>query len=111
MLLVARHAIRRAHRAGVELAAVAVVVAHLDRFVETAPLAPVEHSADFLCRVARLETEQCAIVLPRRTHDLPRIEQPFGVEYILDFLERARELGTEKRCDPLRAHETVPVLP
>ena len=30
VLLVARHAIRRAHRARVELAAVAVVVAHLD---------------------------------------------------------------------------------
>ena len=34
--LVARHAVRRAHRAGVELAAVAVVVAHLDGGGETA---------------------------------------------------------------------------
>src|SRR5687768_8843283 len=39
MLLVARHSIRRTHRAGVELAAVAVVVAHLDGFIEAAPLA------------------------------------------------------------------------
>src|SRR5256885_12815204 len=43
MDLVARRAIRRAHRAGVELAAMTVVVAHLDGLVEAAPLAPVEH--------------------------------------------------------------------
>src|SRR5207248_6825599 len=43
MDLVARGAVGRAHRAGVELAAVAVVVAHLDGLVVAAPLAPVEH--------------------------------------------------------------------
>ena len=36
VLLVARDAIARAHRAGVELAAMAVVVAHLDRLAEAA---------------------------------------------------------------------------
>ena len=36
VLLVARRAVARAHRAGVELAAVAVVVAHLDRLGEAA---------------------------------------------------------------------------
>ena len=36
VLLVARDAVARAHRAGVELAAVAVVVAHLDRLGQAA---------------------------------------------------------------------------
>jgi hypothetical protein len=65
VLLVARHAIRRAHRAGVELAAVAVVVAHLHRGREAAAailgpdlvLGPIEREHERQRAVARLEAE------------------------------------------------------
>src|SRR5690606_7405177 len=63
--LVARHAIRRAHRTGVELPAVPVVVAHLDRRGEAARrvaaldvvLGPVEPRVEPERRVARLVAE------------------------------------------------------
>ena len=56
MLLVARHAIRRAHRAGVELAAVAVVVAHLDGLGEAAP-----HSLPSSCSDQSSAATSCAV--------------------------------------------------
>src|SRR4029077_16353259 len=56
--LIARRAIRRAHRARVELAAVAVVVAHLDGLVEAAPLAPVEHGWGHLRAIAGLVAKE-----------------------------------------------------
>ena len=88
----------------------AVVVAHLDGLVETAPLAPVEHGVELLRRVARLEAKERAIVLLRRPHDLAGIHEALRIEEILDLLESARELRAEERRDPFRAHEPVAVL-
>src|SRR5262249_58801378 len=73
VLLLARGAVRGAHRAGVELAAMPVVVAHLHRFIESAPLAPVERSGDTNGPVARLVAEDRAVVLLRGPHDLAGI--------------------------------------
>jgi hypothetical protein len=80
MLFVAGDAIRRAHRARVELAAVAVVVAHLDRLVVSAPVRPVERRAGHVRGVARLEAKQRRIVHLRRIDDLARVEQSLRVE-------------------------------
>src|SRR5213596_841483 len=116
--LVAGRAERRAHRTGVELAAVTVVVAHLDRRRETlarrarsVPLAPVEHGIQALGRIPRLEAEQRPFVLLRRPHDLSRVQEALGIEEVLDLFERAHKPFTDDGRYPLRAHQTVAVLP
>src|SRR3970282_960375 len=99
--------------AGVELAAVAVVVAHLHRLGKTAPalrrvgfvFRPVEHGLEGNRAVARRVAEQRAVVLLRGPHDLAGIEQSFRVEELLDLAERARQLRAEKGLDALRAAE------
>ena len=118
MLLLAGGAERRAHGAGVELAAMPVVVAHLDRLGEAVPamlrvalvFGPVEHGVDFLRRIVRLVAEQRAVVHFRGAHDFARVEQPPRVEEVLDFLERARDARPEHRRDPFRAHQPVAVF-
>ena len=80
MDLVARRAIRRAHRAGVELAAMTVVVAHLDGLVEAAPFAPVENRRRHVRSIVRLVSKERGIVHLRRLDDLPRIHQTARVE-------------------------------
>ena len=57
MLLVTSRPIARTHGACVELAASAVVVAHLDGTCKAAAVFPVEHGVDFLRGVFRLETK------------------------------------------------------
>src|SRR3954470_22447385 len=108
--LVARRAIRRAHGPGVELAAVAVVVAHLDGLVETAPLAPVENGARHLAAVTRLVAKERCIVPARRVGDLPRIHRPARTEPRLDLGEGPGEARAEEWRDPLGAHQPIAVL-
>src|SRR4029077_6913874 len=85
--LLARDAIARAHHAAGRGAAGAVVVAHLDRALETAALAgigrPLEPRGHFLRRVARRVAEIAAVVELRRAHDLAGIEQPVRIETVL----------------------------
>jgi hypothetical protein len=106
----ARGAIARAHGAGVELAAVAIVVAHLDGAGEPAPLAPVERRRRGLRRVAGAIAEERAVVLARRVHDLARVHQALRVEPALDLREARREARPEERRDPFGAHQAVAVL-
>src|SRR5207245_3001245 len=110
MDLVARGAIRRAHRARVELAAVAVVVAHLDGLVEAAPLAPVENRARHVGAVAWLVAKERSVVHARRIDDLAGIHQPARVEPRLDLAERAGQPWAKEGRDPFRAHQPVAVL-
>src|SRR5690242_6311150 len=89
--LVARDAVARTHRAGVELAAMAVVVAHLDglgeamrgiaagsRWTECArawivlhvPRRPVERRREFERLIARREAEESCVIHSRWMNDL-----------------------------------------
>ncbi len=116
--LVARHAVRRAHGACIELAAVAVVVAHLDGGREASAavrladlvLRPVERRRERRGAVVGLEAEQRAVVHLRRRDDLAGIHQALRVEGAFDLAERAHEPAPKHRLDPLRAHEPVAVL-
>ena len=111
MLLVQRRAVRGAHRAGVELAAVAVVVAHLDRLVEAAPLAPVERR----CSGARSRspagsgTALRSSIFDGRTI-FPGFIRPRGSSQDLISPSARGEARAEERRDPLRAHQAVAVL-
>ena len=110
MDLVARDAIGRAHGARVELAAMAVVVAHLHRAAEAAPVRPVERGVERRGRVAGRVAEQAAVVHARGPHDLARIEPVVRIEQILDLAERVGQARTQDRLDPFRAHQSVAVL-
>ncbi len=136
MLLVARDAKARAHRSGVELAAVAVVVAHLDGLGEAAgrvaaaagcrdllgarivlhvPRRPVERGNERDRPVRRgccggREAEQRAVVHLRRIDDLAGVEQAFGVERVLDRAKRVVERRAELPRDPFAAAQAVAVL-
>ena len=110
VLLVHRHPVRRTHHAGIRLPAGAVVVAHLDRTVEAAPLRPVEPGLDRQRRIARLVAEQLAVVHALGADDLARVEQAAGVEGVLDLLERGGEPRAEHRLVELAAHDAVAVL-
>src|SRR5215467_8599643 len=74
--LVAGDAVARAHDAARKRAAGAVVVAHLDRTLETMAGAgiggPVEMRANVLGAIGRGVAEEAAIVEVRRAHDLAR---------------------------------------
>ena len=118
MLLVARHAVGRAHGAGIELAAVAVVVAHLDGRRETAAavlgadlvLRPVEPRVQGGRLVVGFEPEQAAVVHLRRGDDLAGIHEALRIERLLDLAEGARQPRAVHGLDPFGAHETVAVL-
>ena len=75
VLLVEGGAVGGAHHARVGLAAGAVVVAHLDRAGEAAPLRPVERPGALFRRVARRVAEERAVVHLRRPHDLAGIDR------------------------------------
>ena len=89
--LVAGNTIRRTHAACVELAAVPVVVAHLHRAGEAAPLAPVQGSLDADRHVARSEAEQTAVIHLRRPHDLAGIHQALRIEQSFHLAQGACE--------------------
>src|SRR5262245_38264933 len=107
---VLRRAVGGAHRAGIELAAVAVVVAHLHRLVVTAPFAPIQGWTRSNSLVSRLEAEQRLVVHARGIDDLAWVHQAARVEPGLDLGQRRGEARTEERRDPLRAHQPVAVL-
>ncbi len=117
--LVARHAVRRAHRARIELAAMAVVVAHLHRGGEAAAavlgadfvLGPVEPRGERRRAVVGLETEQrlrSSIFVAATI--LPGFIEPLRIERALDLGERSSQARAVDRLDPLGAHEPVAVL-
>src|SRR4051794_33675827 len=101
MLLVTRSAITRAHRPGIELAAMAVVVAHLDGLAEAlrriaaaaggregvgdgigvhVPLRPVERRVDRQRAIPRWIAEERGVVHARGAHDLARVHETVGIE-------------------------------
>ena len=131
VLLVARDAIARAHRAGVELAAVAVVVAHLDRLGQAAarvaaaarrggrlgerivlhvPRRPVEHRLQRNRPVARRDSGTGSVVHLRRIDDPVRGEQADRIEPLLDGAEGGVDAGAELPGDPFAAAQAVAVL-
>jgi hypothetical protein len=110
VLFVARGPVGRAHHAHICLAAGAVVVAHLDRTAKSAPLRPVEHGVDRRHAITRGIAKQFAIVHARRAHDLARVEQPGGVEAILDLLEGAQHARAEHALVKFRARQPVAML-
>ncbi|KWT97635.1 hypothetical protein APY03_1331 [Variovorax sp. WDL1] len=136
VLLVARDAVAGAHGAGVELAAVAVVVAHLDGLGEAAgdvaagagrggllghriglhvPGGPVEHGGDgdALVRPRRGgggEAEEGAVVHLRRVDDLAGVEEADRVQLVLDGAEGLVDRRAELPLDPLAAAQAVAVL-
>src|SRR5262245_3161845 len=93
--LIARDAIARAHDTAGKHAARAVVVAHLDRALETVAGAgiggPVEMRAHLLRPIVGGVAEEGAIVEFRRAHDLPGIVKARRVEPILDLCEGGDE--------------------
>ena len=62
MLLVTGGAKRRTHGAGINLAAVAVVVAHFHRRRKAAPCRPVERGVHWLRLIARLVAKKTSII-------------------------------------------------
>ena len=112
--LLARHAIGRAHHAAVGFAAGAVVVAHLDRALETAARArigrPVERGLHLLRAILRPVAELAAVIEFRRAHDLARIEQALRIEPVLHLLERLHQPLAEHELVEFRAHDAVAVL-
>ncbi len=131
VLLVARCAVARAHRSRVELAAVPVVVAHLDGLREALgrvaagsgrrqrstccivlyiPRRPVEPRGHRLDAIAGRKPEQRRIVHLRSADDLARIHEARGIEEILDLLERVGKTRAELPAHPFGAHEAVAVL-
>ncbi len=113
--LVAGGAVGRAHRAGIEAAAGAVVVAHLDRAQHAAgrarPGRPVELWREPGCRgiVWRI-AQQRAVIHARRPDDAARVQQPRGIERVLDRLERRGDARSEHGGMELAARDAVAVL-
>ncbi len=102
-----RRAIARAHGPGVELAAMAVVVAHLHRAGQAAPGAPVEGGGGRCGAIVRPVAEERTVVLARRIHDLAGVHVAARIEPRLDLGQRRGEARPEERRDPLRAHQAV----
>ncbi len=113
--LVARHAIRRAHHAGIEGAAGAVVVAHLDRAEHAAErpgmVRPVELRREVGDRrVAPVVAEQRAVIHARRTHDAARVQHVVRIERVLHGFERTHDARAEHRFVEFAARQAVAVF-
>ncbi len=121
----------RTHRAGIELAAVPVVVAHLDGLRQSAcgiaagprgagalghrvglhvPAGPVQPGRQRCHGIARLVPEQAGIVHSRRPHDLAGIHQVVGIEEVLDLFETAGQALAELPGHPFAADQAIAVL-
>ena len=128
MLFVPCHAVARAHRARIEFAAVAVVVAHLHglgkalgriatgagraglfghRIVLHVPRAPVECGLDGDDLVRGRKTHQLRVVHFWRVDDALRAEQIQRVEVTFDLCKRIVDFGAELPADPLAPAQTV----
>ena len=114
ILLVARGAIGRAHHAALELATGAVVVAHLDRTLETAagarPGRPVQFGLQAVDAIARRIAEQRTVVHFRRIDDLAGIEDVAGIEAPLHFGKVTDDALAEHLRVEFRTHKPVAVL-
>jgi hypothetical protein len=111
VLLVPGHPERRTHDPGVELAAGAVVVAHLHRAGEAVPLRPVQRGLQLGRVVVRLVAEQATVIHGRRVDDLARVEQALGIEAGLHLGKVLHHAGPEHGLVELRADQAVAVLP
>src|ERR1022692_772023 len=131
VLLVARDAKARAHRSGVELAAMSVVVAHLDRVDETMrrvcprawltsmacqrvapdiPRRPIQRGFESRALIPRTEAKQRRIVHPRRRDDLAGIHAVARIEQRLDLSECGVEPRPELPRHPFAATKAVSML-
>ena len=114
VLLVAGGAIGRAHHAAFELAAGAVVVAHLDRALEAAAGAgigrPVERGLQLRDAIVRRIAKQRAIVHLGRIDDLAGIEHIARIEALLDLAEIGDDARAEHRLVEFGAHQAVAML-
>src|SRR5262249_871324 len=112
--LIARDAIARTHHAALERAAGAVVVAHLDRTLETAAGAgitrPVEVRMNIVGAISGAVTKQTAVIEFRRLHDLTGIVKSAGIETRLDLFEGPCEPRPEHSLVEFRTHDAVAVL-
>src|SRR5262249_45099284 len=112
--LVPGHAVTGAHHPACQFAAGAIVVAHLRGALETTPGAricrPVQPGLERLAVIVGRITEEAAIVEFGWPHDLAGIEEPFGIEPILDLLEGASEPRPEHGFVELRTHKAVAVF-
>ncbi|KNX42615.1 hypothetical protein ROTO_09170 [Roseovarius tolerans] len=112
--LIAGHAVAGTHRAARQLAAGAVVVAHLDRALKATALAgpggPVVPRLEIGEIIARRIAHQAAVIHFRRMHDLAGIEAGVGIERRLDLFEGAQDARAEHRAVKLGAHDTVAML-
>ena len=90
--LVTGHAVAGTHRATRQLAAGAVVVAHLDRALKSAaragPLGPVVPGFQIVERIARWIAHQAAVIHFRGMDDLAGVEARGGVKGRLDLFKR-----------------------
>ena len=113
--LVAGDAVARAHDAAGERAAGAVVVAHLDRALETAAGAgigrPVEMGADILARdsPARSGT-RCGRRTSARARSCRDCSRPLGSKRSLTCSKARTSRGAEHLLVEFRAHDAVAVL-
>ena len=131
MLLIAGDAIARTHGSNVELAAMAVVVAHLDRARETVrrvstgsglrlltgqrvaldvPWRPIQRRFECASLVVRAESEQRRIVHPRRRDDFAGVHAVARIEQCLNLGKRGIEPRAELPRHPLAAAQAVTVL-
>ena len=118
--LVAGNAVGGAHHAGVEFAAGAVVVAHLDRGEQAGArpagsrlrvVRPIKRGGEArVGGVGRAVAEQHAVVHAGRADDAAGVERAGGVERILHRLERADDAGAEHAFVELGADNAVAVL-
>ena len=97
-----------------QLAAFAVVVAHLHRALETAARprigGPVERGCHVGDPVVGLVAEERAVVHAGGAHDLAGVHEPLGIEAVLHLLEQAHGLGAVHLLVELGAHQAVAVL-
>ena len=106
--LLARHHVRRAHRAFAALAAKADAAAHLHRPAETLVLGKIEHRLGRRCLVAGAEAQVRGDW--RRVDDAARVEEPVGIEGAFHRAERFVQLGAEHLFVECAAHQAVAVL-
>ena len=109
-----RRAVGRAHHAALELAAGAVVVAHLDRALETAAGTrigrPVQHGFQRVDAIFRPIAKQRPVVHFGRIDDLAGIEDVVRVEALLDLPEVGNDARAEHRFMEFGADQAVAML-
>ena len=131
MHFVLRDAVARAHRTGIELAAVAIVIAHLDCLGEATGVVPARArfafgAGQWLARdvpgrpiqsrgqrhlaVFRAEAEIAYIVHLGGIDDLVRVETIVGIEQVLDVLERLIEPRAVLPRHPFATAQAIAML-